>query len=138
MKPVDQTKFGMPDGNCFAACVATIFDLPLEAVPHFMHLGEGWFEPFRRWSVDVLGHDVLIITPGSEKYFAAPLIVSGPAARGVDHSTVWERGNMFHDPHPSRAGLISVNDLVAFVPLRPRSSGFGDGFDLAGLEASRV
>src|SRR5262249_6019235 len=32
MTPVYQTRFGPPNGNCFAACVATLLDRPLEAV----------------------------------------------------------------------------------------------------------
>lgn len=123
MKPVDQTAFGMPDGNCFAACVATIFDLPLESVPHFQHLGEGWWNAFRSWSCNKLGHDVVMVTPGEDNAFLeatmAPCIASGPASRGVDHATVWYRGRHWHDPHPSRDGLMSVNDVVFFVPMRP-------------------
>lgn len=30
MKPVDQTIFGKPGGNCLAACIATILELPLD------------------------------------------------------------------------------------------------------------
>ncbi len=119
MTPVDQTKFGMPEGNCFAACVATIFGLPLESVPHFMHLAEDWFESFRKWSIEALGHEPVLITAGIEERLVAPTIVSGPAARGIDHSTVWVSGKLFHDPHPSRAGLLSVMDICLFVPLKP-------------------
>ena len=35
MKPVDQTTFGSPHGNCFQAGVASALELPLEEVPHF-------------------------------------------------------------------------------------------------------
>ena len=39
---VDQTIFvGDPQrpGNCVAACVATLLDLPLDRVPHFIEFG---------------------------------------------------------------------------------------------------
>ena len=32
MKPVDQTSFGFPGGNCFSACVASILELPIDDV----------------------------------------------------------------------------------------------------------
>lgn len=30
VKPVDQTLFGRPSGNCLPACVASILELPIE------------------------------------------------------------------------------------------------------------
>lgn len=33
MKPTRQTRQGAPQGNCYAACIASIFELPLSAVP---------------------------------------------------------------------------------------------------------
>lgn len=35
MKPVLQTRFGVPDGNCFSACVASILEVPIEEVPAY-------------------------------------------------------------------------------------------------------
>ena len=35
MKPVYQTIFGKTNGNCFAACIASILEMDLEDVPHF-------------------------------------------------------------------------------------------------------
>lgn len=47
-------------------------------------------------------------------------IVSGNAERGHLHATVWRGGEMIHDPHPSRAGLLDVLDVIVFVPHQPR------------------
>lgn len=33
MKPVDQTTFGAPHGNCLMACVASILEVPLDSLP---------------------------------------------------------------------------------------------------------
>lgn len=38
MRPVLQTRFGFPSGNCLLACVASILEVPLEEVP------DGWDE----------------------------------------------------------------------------------------------
>ena len=48
MKPVDQTRFGSPDGNCFAACVASLLEIPLEEAPNLMNLDE-WYRAFEVW-----------------------------------------------------------------------------------------
>ena len=46
MKPVMQTKFTTEDmtvhGNCHAACIASILELPLEDVPAFEDMGHEW------------------------------------------------------------------------------------------------
>jgi hypothetical protein len=36
MKRVNQSILTVPGGDCFRACVASIFELPLELVPHFL------------------------------------------------------------------------------------------------------
>lgn len=51
MKPVFQDKtndtFPHGGGNCLQAVVASIMELPLEAVPHFMLYGPKWVDAFR-------------------------------------------------------------------------------------------
>ena len=47
MKPVKQTRTGS-NGNCFQACVASVLELPLEAVPDFCN-GADWFLEFSKW-----------------------------------------------------------------------------------------
>lgn len=50
VKPVDQTTFGHPGGNCFSACVASLLELPIEDVPYFMDEAKGkWHEQFDAW-----------------------------------------------------------------------------------------
>jgi len=46
------------------------------------------------------------------------VFVSGPSPRGVPHQVLYRNGELWHDPHPSRAGLLSVNENDLFV-LRP-------------------
>ena len=43
MKPVQQTIYDGEHGNCHAACVASIFELPLHAVPNFQQEGNDFF-----------------------------------------------------------------------------------------------
>ncbi|WP_299008475.1 hypothetical protein [uncultured Caulobacter sp.] len=48
MRPVDQTTFGVPGGNCFSACVASLLSLPIDEVPYFMG-ADDWFAYFEDW-----------------------------------------------------------------------------------------
>src|SRR5262245_45006179 len=58
MKPVDQTVFGLPHGNCFAACVASVIELPIEKVPNFVLEGDRWFDAAAEW-LDERGYTLL-------------------------------------------------------------------------------
>jgi hypothetical protein len=48
MKPVKQTKFGPIEGNCFAACLASILELAIEEVNCDLK-SEGWWENLQAW-----------------------------------------------------------------------------------------
>jgi hypothetical protein len=41
----------------------------------------------------------------------------GPGPRGVDHAIIVYNGKLWHDPHPSRAGLNGVTAYEACIPL---------------------
>lgn len=47
MNPVEQTELTSPDGNCFAACVASILELSLTDVPDYK--GPGWLDRWQDW-----------------------------------------------------------------------------------------
>lgn len=112
---VDQTLLagredGIP-GNCVQAAVATYLDLPLDAVPHFL-LFEGWTEALTLWlrgrGLEWHCHKPPVPTERS--------IVAGMSPRGVSHACVAEDGAVSFDPHPSRAGLSSVDEVWFFRP----------------------
>lgn len=106
MTPVDQTKFGFPEGNCFAACVASLTGVPLEDVPPFCSR-EGWWEAFCEW-LEQRGWYPIAGEGAPHEMIVGYVIVSGPANRGLDHATIWRHGALVHDPHPSRDGLLSA------------------------------
>lgn len=136
-KWVDQTRFGGQEGNCLPACVASIFGLALDAVPNVCADGNtAWLADLRAWSIERLGFAVarwqlsasrLPVADASEMLDGllpgVYTIVSGKAPRGLDHATVWCGGRLVHDPHPSRAGLLDVLDLLVFVPCDPCPQG---------------
>lgn len=125
MKPVDQDKFGMPDGNCFAACIASILELPLAEVPNFVTFGDKWYER----TVEFLrcrGFTPIYVTrAGAEQMDIHALIeaghyfiVTGKSPRGdFDHCVVQHGSELVHDPHPSRAFIDGPwKDFILIVP----------------------
>ncbi|MDB5885835.1 MAG: ArV1 [Polaromonas sp.] len=115
MSTVDQTILHAEGecGNCLQASLASILDWPLEAVPHFALLGENhWWDCLLAW-LDAQGFwldyraDSFAGTGGA---VLPRCLLSGPSPRGFSHAVVGDSatGQMLHDPHPSRAGLVSV------------------------------
>lgn len=124
MKPVMQTVLGR-GGNCFSACLASLFEVPIEEVPNFFDLaGEDdalWWGEVRNW-LRVRGFGIMFLDlpdPAFLAHFEGWFIVSGKAARGLDHATIWRDGKMVHDPHPSQCGLIKPDGVDLIYPLFP-------------------
>jgi hypothetical protein len=136
LKPVDQIIFpDLPNGirgDCFRACVASIFELPSEEVPHFVQAGNTkWWPDLQDWlRTRGLCAICIKVTP-DEMQFGWPneetfCIVNGrsPRGNGLKHSVVgklapWNFEIVF-DPHPSRAGLDGpIEDAFMFLPLIP-------------------
>ena len=130
MIPLDQTIFADPargdghdangvPGNCFQACVASILELPLEEVPHFATFDD-WLGETRRFVSEHSGGDLVVRVYAPEfPMFTTPghfVIGAGPSPRGnFWHGVVLnaDTGEMAHDPHPSRAGLVETKQVYA-------------------------
>jgi len=111
MKPVDQGILYVKDesrGDCMRACVASILELDPKDVPHFAEdWPRSWFAWERARSLFLMTHD---------KAPAGYSIANGDGPRGVKHSVIHLDGKMVHDPHPSRAGLLSVEWWYTIEP----------------------
>lgn len=113
MKPVDQTKLhskeGIHNGNCFAACLASLLEIPLWMVPPFedMFARDDWSMRVDEWLAAMWGKQ-RVRKSGHEEHLPEFYIASGLSPRGVRHSVIYSLGAMVHDPHPSRAGIESV------------------------------
>lgn len=139
MKPVHQTTF-YPQGNCYAACVASILELQLSEVPDFFNSaakGEDRFDAgyvgLAQWLAG-RGLGVIRALPMFDGVWLAPMhlpvqwhcIASGPSPRfPCSHAIVWgfsgDGGGPVHDPHPE-GGYFGNNDPKSFdliVSLRP-------------------
>lgn len=119
MTPVDQQCAHRPDqglqGDCQRAVIASLLDLPLEAVPHFAQEAAG--DSSRYWErlqQFCRAHGYVYLTVPAR--FGGGIygdegdvhhIISGPSPRdsAVSHAVVGRNGEVVFDPHPSRAGL---------------------------------
>lgn len=116
MKPVNMIVMHDPDngvwGDCTRACVASIFELPAEEVPHFgvngltPQLPDGtyeWWNNLMAW-LEPRGFSMItyqIDSPEEDwpaQHMQFHYIRSGLTCRDTDHDTVWFGGKMVHDP----------------------------------------
>lgn len=130
MIPVEQDVTSIPGGNCFAACVASLLELPLSQVPNFCIAEGDWWEGFQSWlgrrglfafEVELSDRPTIARVPAG-----AWCIVSGKSPRGPHlHSVVargaWERGyELIHDPHPAQAWIDGEPRCITVIaPLNP-------------------
>lgn len=119
MRPIDQEFVHRPDigqhGDCQRAVLASLLELPIGDVPHFLQLAKG--EPITFWALlqaFCLEHGCAYMTMPAKSgaYFSGYdgdvfHGISGPSprGRGAWHTVVGKNGEVVFDPHPSRAGL---------------------------------
>lgn len=136
MTRVNQTIFaGDPVrmGNCVSACIASIFSLPLDEVPHFVEFGleqgdqvgdqVGGVSNGNAWWAMLLGflagigREVVELDSVHEAHPAELVLVAGMSSRGLLHQVIYLDGELWHDPHPSREGVLDVLEVLALRPL---------------------
>lgn len=133
MTPVTQTKVVVRNskgeivvsGNCYAAAIASMLDLPITEVPN-VEIFFPWSDDNRFWDewmnkwLELKGyriepapeygvfHDDQYYPGGTrESLLGDYYFVSGKSLRGVNHICIYQDGKLFHDPHPTREGLLT-------------------------------
>jgi hypothetical protein len=130
MKPVDQTRCNCGDslteapGNCWAACIASILEIPLSELPD----EADYWTPGQPQSKSYIPYEkatfawllqrglILVEVKMPDVYFRGDewepyCILAGPSPRNplVSHAVVGRGAKIVHDPHPSRDGLLTVD-----------------------------
>jgi len=116
VKPVNQTITNFKTGDCMRACVASIFELPIESVPNFMADGhEKYLEHLQAWCArkGLLFLPIKFIEGTIAKEFLRDTYVvaigesPGAVKAEQNHAVVWRNGRIVHDPHPTdHRGII--------------------------------
>ena len=126
MKKVYQNKFGA-GGNCFQACIASIFELSLEEVPDFCneYKGEVYYEQFVKW-LNKRGFSALPVDANDDSgslnrpnYKGCILMVGGKNNDDVMHSVIYKDGELVHNPNRKCKG-IKPETIDIIFPLNPR------------------
>lgn len=121
MKKVYQTLFGEGKGNCFQACVASIFEMSLGEVPHFCLVPEDkWYGEYVRW-LQKKGYSTIMVEAkdlDKGNYKDCILIVSGYGPDGVRHSVIYKNGKILHNPNKNGKG-IKPDAIDIIFPLNP-------------------
>ncbi|PVX61254.1 hypothetical protein [Paraburkholderia unamae] len=123
MTPVKQTKLYSPDGihngNCLAACYASLLDLPLWMVPPFEDMfGRGeWYARIDEWLAKA--HKLERVRANGHPVGELPefYLACGRSARGVLHAVIYSNGALVHDPHYSDSGIADVMSVEYLRPL---------------------
>jgi hypothetical protein len=127
--PVDQTRFGHGAGNCLAACIASLLDLSIDQV---FDIPEGGKDPdywgiVDRWLTE-RGLGLAYVTvrkEGDDERLGATVRIPpdahymawGESPRNLSHSVIYRSGELIHDPHPSRDGILRVENIAFLVRL---------------------
>lgn len=134
MIPVTQTKVVVRNssnemvvrGNCYAACIASIMELPITEVPNvevLFHMDDSYWAIVTQAWLNSLGwelctNDDFKIYHDENKYIGRReeldavcrdkyYLVSGESVRGVKHMCIYQNGKLVHDPHPTKEGLLT-------------------------------
>ena len=111
---VTQTRVGS-EGNCFAACLSSILEIPLAQIPElgdddeFLQNIQAFLEPHGLYYVQVKPDDPIV-----EIAFRVGEVfhtIEGVSPRGGMHACVGLNGSIIWDPHPNDGtghGLVAV------------------------------
>jgi hypothetical protein len=128
MHPVKQTILHDPDdgkfGNCAQAAFASLFELPIEEVPHFadgldnsIKDGTVFNTRVREW-LNTMGYGTIVLNMVPENieewkpFIPYHHLIAGLSPRhpGTYHVVVGKGGEIVHDPHPDDTGLLPPTD----------------------------
>ena len=118
MKPVYQTNFSIPGGNCFQASVASIFEMPLAEVPDFCSLYDdlAWWDAFCLFCLRFGLYPINIGPDAGIRFEELGFYLAlGKTKYGHDHAVVYANGQLVHDPIPGGQGLVEIESYILFV-----------------------
>jgi hypothetical protein len=140
-KRVFQTQVEQGEGDCMRACVATLFELDVQQVPHFTMFKEParWYDVFKSFIMDGLGYewqgsrhahyDRISIYDGfvdwSKLLFIDDMVlasVKSKTFKDTSHMVIMNKeGVVVHDPNPNGAwqgiNIIESQELIQWYSI---------------------
>jgi hypothetical protein len=124
VRPVWQSETELGRGDCLAACVASILELPIEAVPNFRLMPDQW-GALQDW---LGGRGLFAVRVVAEPECVYPVpdvdcILVGDSPRNpVLHAVVGRASGrewaMTHDPHPDGTGIAGRPVWLTFFGIK--------------------
>lgn len=136
MIKVDQTIVNEENGDCTRACIASMLELPIDAVPNFIRFKNNWYlmmkDFLRRLNYDYTGtgylnskHSIeLSESPNIKGFVMASVPSKTFPQNGIGHSVVINlNGVVVHDPNPNKlwqdVNVIKTNYLRSWALIEP-------------------
>ena len=130
MIPIDQKILHDPEkeliGDCMKACVASVFEIPMNQIPHFASFNNrGCAFEYVKF-LGQHGYGIYAVHPDKDgehpKIFPGECeyyFVIGPSPRfkGATHQCIGHKGKIIHDPHPDKTGLNEIKYFEILVKL---------------------
>lgn len=121
MTPTQQTIYG-EKGNCFEACIASFFDIPINDVPNLNAYEEGeWLEKLNDWlrPQGLVYFEGRILYGEMDEFFRDKdfyYIAIGPTIRSAEilHAVIGRKGKTLFDPHPDNPGILKEKNGMRF------------------------
>lgn len=130
MTPVFQTRFGT-DGNCWPACLASYFEVPLEEVDHCSAANPEWQKNTEEWLAGrgLFYFEIDIKKAGFTAFPTGAILLGGVVSKsGLNHAVVIEARNpkvgtiefwVIHDPlHPELKEKYVIEHVILFAHLK--------------------
>lgn len=110
-------------GSCYITTYASYLDLPVEECPQLQvlygcnHPGNFFEQVMALWLKSFGLKEVFWPAPEAAEQLAQRddyYFAIGPSPRGNNtyHQVIYKNGKLFHDPHPSRDGILSETEFI--------------------------
>lgn len=95
--------------ECYATCIAAITHIPVEELPRCPENADDdgvRMEYYSRLNAALLERGWTMTRHWGKGFPLGYAIGSGESPRGISHAVIVKDGQLWHDPHPSRAGVV--------------------------------
>lgn len=126
MKKVYQSKFGN-EGNCFAACIASILEIELDSLPFLSDFEDDWDIYLNALNTNLKSRFNLFIeyttfdyweTRFKENLKDAFYIVSGDSNHeSFEHAVIFKNGVLHHNPNPKGTEMVWATTCYFFIQI---------------------